>query len=137
MFVYRLSARRQIHFRLNVPPVAAYLAREAGQGGHRRPPGAPLAPLRARPPPGGLGALRTEMVRSLLVARRLERFRLLGSDYLVTLDGSGHLALGDSPSAFTEGALTQTLADGRTLYYRMVLEAKLVTRSGLALSVEI
>jgi len=136
MFVCRLGARRQIHYRLNLPPVAAYLGRLAGQALHRVPHGDTVGDLVACLVVEEVAALRTELVRSLLVRRQLERFRLLGTDYLVTLDGTGHLALGDSPSAFTEGCLTQTLPDGRTLYYRLVLEAKLVTPSGLALSIE-
>jgi hypothetical protein len=75
------------------------------------------------------------MVRAVLEARRLEPFRLLDKYYLITTDMTGHLYLGDTPSAFTEGCLTQETEDGRTLYYRPVCEAKLVTHSGLALSV--
>jgi hypothetical protein len=83
-----------------------------------------------------LAGLRTGLVRSLIEKRRLEGFRLLGTDSLIALDGTGHLVLGDAPSRFTEGCLTHTLSNGSTLDYRPVLEAKLVTRSGLALSVE-
>ena len=54
----------------------------------------------------------------------------------MTLDGTGHLVLGDTPSHFTEGCLTQKLSNGGTLYYRYVLEAKLVAASSLALSIE-
>jgi len=75
------------------------------------------------------------LVRDLLEARRLEDFRLLGRYYLLTVDLSGHLYLGERPSAFTQGCLTQTTEEGRTFYYRPVCEAKLVTRTGLALSV--
>src|SRR5208337_2999264 len=64
-----------------------------------------------------------------------EDFRLLGRYYLVTCDLSGHLFLGERPSVFTEGCLTQTTEDGRTFYYRPCCEAKLVTRTGLALSI--
>jgi len=74
--------------------------------------------------------------RSPIERRQLEKFRLLETDYLITLDGTGHLALGDRPSRFTEGCPTQALSNGGTLYYRPVLEAKLVTRSGLALSID-
>jgi hypothetical protein len=75
------------------------------------------------------------MVRDLLESRRLEDFRLLGRYYLVTCDLSGHLFLGERPSAFTEGCLTQTTEEGRTFYYRPCCDAKLVTRTGLALSI--
>jgi hypothetical protein len=134
MFVCRLGARRQIHHRLNVPTVAAYLGRLACQALHRVPHGDTVADLVGVLLVEELAKLRTALVRSLIERRMLEGSRLLDTDYLVTLDGTGHLALGDAPSRFTEGCLTQTLADGRTLYYRYVLEAKLVSATSLALS---
>lgn len=136
MFLCRLGARRQIHLTLNSPCVVGYLRRLVRQDLHRLPHGDTVANALARLLPEEIGALRTELVRSMIRKRRLEGFRLLGRDYLVTLDGTGFLALGHKASAFTEGCLTQTLENGQTLYYRPVLEAKLVTRTGLALSVE-
>ena len=62
-----------------------------------------------------------------------EKNRFSGRFFLDT-NLSGHLYLGDRPSDFTAGCLTQTTEDGRTLYYRPTCEAKLVTRTGLALS---
>jgi hypothetical protein len=135
MFVCRLGARRQIHHRLHLPPVAAYLGRLACQALHRVPHGDTVGDLVGVLLVEELAVLRTGLVRGLLERRMLEGTRLLDTDYLVTLDGTGHLALGDTPSPFTEGCLTQTLADGRTLYYRYVLEAKLVSATSLALSV--
>jgi len=85
--------------------------------------------------PAAAEAIPQAMVRALLESRRLEGFRLLGRYYLVTFDLSGHLYLGDTPSQFTAGCLTQTTEDGRTLYYRPTCESKLVTRTGLALSI--
>jgi len=136
MFLCRLKARRQIQHLLNTPDVTAYLGRLARQELHRVPHGDTVADLLAVLAVEALAALRTELVRRLIEARRLEKFRLLDRDYLVTLDGTGHLVLGERPTRFTEGCLSQTLANGETLYYRPVLEAKLVTRKGLALSME-
>ena len=136
VFVCRLEARRQIHHRLNVHTVTAYLARLACQALHRVPHGDTVAAVVRRLVVEELAGVRTDLVRSLIERRQLEKFRLLATDYLITLDGTGHLVLGDRPSRFTEGCLTQALSNGGTLYYRPVLEAKLVTRSGLALSVE-
>jgi hypothetical protein len=135
MFVCRLGARRQIHHRLNLPTVAAYLGHLACQALHRVPHGDTVGNLVGALLVEEVAEVRTALVRSLLERRQLEGSRLLGTDYLVILDGTGHLVLGDTPSPFTEGCLTQTLADGRTLYYRYVLEAKLATPGGLALSV--
>lgn len=58
------------------------------------------------------------MVRSLLDARYLEKSRLLDKYYLLAVDMTGHLFLGDHPSPFAKSCLTQTAQDGRTLYYR-------------------
>jgi hypothetical protein len=99
------------------------------------PHGDTVARLLGRVAPEALQKIPLAMVRALLEARRLEKFRLLDRYYLLAADMSGHLYLGDRASAFTEGCLTQTAEDGPTLYYRPVCEAKLVTRTGLALSV--
>ena len=136
MFLCRLGARRQIHLTLNSPRVVRYLHRLVRQDLHRLPHGDTVANAVARLLPEEIGTLRTDLVRSMIQKRRLEGFRLLGRDYLVTFDGSGFLALGHNASAFTEGCLTKSLGNGQTLYHRPVLEAKLVTRTGLALSVE-
>jgi len=136
MFLCRLGSRRQIGHRLNTPRVAAYLSRIARQELARVPHGDTVADVLVHLSVEALGQLRTDLVRQLIVSRRLEKFRLLGTDYLVTLDGTGHVVCGHEPSPFTEGCLTRKLSNGETLYYRPVLEAKLVTRTGLALSVE-
>jgi len=136
MFLCRLGARRQIHHRLNTSNVAAYLSRLAGEELHRVPHGDTVANYLATLAVEALAALRTDLVRQLLEGRHLEKFRLLDRDYLVALDGTGCLVLGNRPTPFTDGCLTQTLSNGETLYYRPVLEAKLVTRTGLVLSVE-
>jgi hypothetical protein len=136
MFLCRLGSRRQIQHRLNTPRVAAYLGRLARQELARVPHGDTVADVLVRLSVEALAAVRTDLVRQLIRSRRLEKFRLLGRDYLFTLDGTGHVVHGHEPSPFTEGCLTAKLSNGETLYYRPVLEAKLVTRTGLALSVE-
>ncbi len=136
MFLCRLGSRRQIAHRLNTPRVAAYLSRIARQELARVPHGDTVADVLVRLSVEAIARLRTDLVRQLITGRTLEKFRLLGSDYLIALDGTGHLVCGHEPSRFTEGCLTKKLSGGETLYYRPVLEAKLVTRTGLALSVE-
>ena len=136
MFLCRLGSRRQIQHRLNTPRVAAYLGRLARQELARVPHGDTVADVLVRLSVEALAAVRTDLVRQLIRSRRLEKFRLLGRDCLFTLDGTGHVVHGHEPSPFTEGCLTAKLSNGETLYYRPVLEAKLVTRTGLALSVE-
>lgn len=136
MFVMRLGARRQIPFRLGREEVRARLEGLCGQKGLPAVPhGDTVADFLRTLPPEALQGVVVGMGRALLEGRRLEKFRLLDAYYLVAVDLSGHLYLGDRASAFTEGRLTHETEDGRTLYYRPVCEAKLVTRTGLALSV--
>ena len=134
MFMGRLKARRQIKYRLNTPAVVSRLEAFCGQPLAAMPHGDTVENYLSGVDPSSLERLNQEMVRSLLEARRLESFRFLGLYYLVVVDMSGHLYLGTEPSEFTKGCLTQQTPDGRTLYYRPVCEGKLVTRTGLALS---
>jgi len=115
MFVLRLGARRQIQFRLHTPNVVARVKRLTGQDVDTVPHGDTLGKPLARVAPEPIQKIVVAMVRTLLETRRLEKFRLLGRYYLVAADMSGHLYLGDQPSAFTQGCLTQTAEDGRTL----------------------
>jgi hypothetical protein len=135
MYEGRLSARRQIRRRLDTEPTVARLSRHCGRELAAVPHGDTVDDYLAAVDPAAMQGVPQGMVRDLLEARRLEDFRLLGRYYLLTCDLSGHLSLGDRASDFTRGCLTQTAEDGRTLYYRPVCEAKLVTRTGLALSI--
>ena len=135
MYVSRLGARRQIKYLLDTEPARARLGALCdGEAVPAVPHGDTVNDYLAVVDPAAVQSIPQAMVRDLLEARRLEAFRLLQKYYLVTVDLSGHLYLGDRPSAFTEGCLTQQAEDGRTLYYRPVCEAKLVTHTGLALS---
>ena len=135
MYLGRLGARRQIRHRLRTPGARERLAGLCDEDVPAVPDGDTVNDYLATVDPAAVQTIPQAMVRDLLEARRLEGFRLLGRYYLLTCDLSGHLYLGDRSSDFTEGCLTQTTDDGRTLYYRPVCEAKLVTRTGLALSI--
>ena len=135
MYEGRLGARRQIRHRLGTEPIRERLSRHCGRVLAAVPHGDTVDDYLATVDPAAMQGVPQARVRDLLEARRLEDFRLLGRYYLLTCDLSGQLYLGDRASDFTEGCLTQTTEDGRTLYYRPVCEAKLVTRTGLALSV--
>ena len=135
MYLGRLGARRQIRHRLRTPGAKARLEGLCEEDLPAVPDGDTVDDYLATVDPAATQTVPQQMARDLLEARRLEDFRLLGRWYLVTFDLSGHLYLGDRASDFTEGCLTQTTEDGRTLYYRPVCEAKLVTRTGLALSI--
>jgi len=75
-------------------------------------------------------ALRVLVIRSLIRARCLEGFRLHGS-YKIAIDGTGCLVYKEK---HCEHCLVKKSSSG-TIYYHPVLEAKLVTNNGMALSV--
>ena len=73
------------------------------------------------------------MITRLLRMKCLKPFRLLDKYYMVAVDGTGHLAFADRHCPY---CLTKE-KDGKIIYYyHNVLEAKIVTENGLALSIE-
>jgi hypothetical protein len=83
-------------------------------------------------PTEGLRRVRTRMVHRMLQSRMLEKYRLLDHLYLIAIDGTGFLSLHER---HCERCLTKELSNGQTIYQHPVLEAKLITPTGLALSV--
>jgi len=83
--------------------------------------------------PSGLANLRTGMVRSLINARRLEDYRCDG-EYLVAVDGTELHRFKNRSQPHCPHCLKQTHTNGSTDYFHSVLEAKLVIKEGLALS---
>lgn len=90
-----------------------------------------LAYLLKKLPPKVLEGLRHAMIYWLLRRKCFQKDRLLEQYYRIAIDGSGHLVFKER---HCEHCLTQTQGN-QTLYYHPALEAKLVTPSGLALSV--
>lgn len=76
-----------------------------------------------------LGALRTRMVRQLMRNKVLDGERLLGA-FVIGFDGSGHVSF---RVRHCPHCLTQKHGE-QTYYFHQTLEAKLITSSGLALS---
>jgi len=73
-----------------------------------------------------------EMVRHLLRQRKLEHCRLIGEYYMIALDGTG-LFHRHNPHCLH--CLVSKSKTGELLYSHNVLEAKIVTESGLAFSI--
>lgn len=83
--------------------------------------------------PEQLYKVRYMMANRLIRSKCLNKFRLLDSYFMIAIDGTGHLVYKERhcPHCLTKKK------DGEILYYyHNVLEAKLVTGSGLAISVE-
>ena len=83
--------------------------------------------------PEEICVVRQKMIYRLIRMKALNKFRLLDVYFMIAIDGTGHLAFKERhcPHCLTKKK------DGKILYYyHNVLEAKIVTESGLAISVE-
>ncbi|GAI93760.1 unnamed protein product, partial [marine sediment metagenome] len=83
--------------------------------------------------PEELYGVRQKMAYRLIRMKALDKYRLLEEYSMIAVDGTGHLVYKERhcPHCLTKEK------DGKILYYyHNVLEAKLVTDTGLALSVE-
>ena len=76
-------------------------------------------------------AVVSDLVAVLIRKKVLARWRLFGVYYLVAIDGTGVLSFTER---HCEYCLTQQLNNGTIRYYHPVLEAKLITTNGFALS---
>jgi hypothetical protein len=129
MFACRLGARRQINhwFRGNQRSAAKFQALFRVE---TCPHGDTLNAAFSRLNPAELQAVVTGLTQTLIRRKVLYPYRLLGVHFLVVMDGTGVLVFSERHCPH---CLTCT-RDGQTLYYHPILEAKLVTRNGWALS---
>lgn len=81
--------------------------------------------------PSGVEGLRTDLVSRLIRTKALDKYRLYGC-FLFAIDGSGLISY---KKRHCPHCLTAKLSSGDTIYYHKVLEAKLVTHTGFAISV--
>lgn len=130
LFLLKLGSRRQVRFELDSPEALENLNRLSGCRQDTVAHGDTLNHFLGHVPPQALHDLRRDMVRRLIRMKALDGGRLFGH-FLVVLDGTGQFYF---RRRHCEHCLTRTL-DGKTQYYHHVLEAKLVTPSGLALSI--
>jgi hypothetical protein len=130
LFVCRLGARRQIgqFFRGNGPSATKF---EALFGVATCPHGDTLNVAFSRLNPAELQAVVTSLIETLIRRKVLYATRLLDHYYLIAIDGTGVLVFAERHCAH---CLTRT-HNGVTTYYHPILEAKLVTTTGFALSV--
>ncbi|MCP5073437.1 MAG: transposase family protein [Rhodobacteraceae bacterium] len=77
-----------------------------------------------------LEKLKTDLVRGLIRKKRFDRFRYQGY-FLVAVDATGVMSFHQEPDA---QALHKTSKNGKTTWSYQVLEAKLVTANGFAIS---
>ena len=130
LFLLKLGSRRQVRFELDSNEALENLNRLGGCNQKTMAHSDTLAHFLGHVPPEALANLRLRMVQRLIRMKALNDGRLLGH-FLVVLDGTGQLYF---RRKHCEHCLTKTV-NGKTQYYHHVLEAKLVTPEGLAISI--
>ncbi len=130
-FLLKLGARRQLHYELDSPAALANLNRLAGCAMEKIAHGDTVEHFLSHLSTASLERLRRNMMRRLLRMKALDAGRLQGHT-LVVIDGTGQFHF---PARHCAYCLAQTVG-GVTHYYHHVLEAKLVTPEGLALSLD-
>jgi hypothetical protein len=130
LFLLKLGSRRQLRFELDSPEALANLNHLSGCLQETMAHSDTLDHFLGHVPPAALGRLRRSMVRRLIRMKVLEHARLYGH-LLVVIDGTGQLYFRQPHCPHC----LQQAVDGQTRYYHHVLEAKLVSPAGLALSI--
>jgi len=130
LYLLKLGSRRQLRFELDSPEMLANLNRLSGCRQEAIAHSDTVDHFLGHVPPPALRGLRRNMVRRLLRMKALLNSRLF-AHYLIVLDGTGQLFF---RQRHCPHCLTKTV-DGATQYYHHVLEAKLVTPEGLAISI--
>ena len=139
MVTMKLGSTRRIRFKFNTPEFVENLNRIANTALDTVAYPSTLAHLMAKLDHEALRTLPAKVLRHIIRQRGLERWRLLDKWYLVVFDATG---IGHWHERHCEHCLKQTVQTKnskgktvpKTVYYHMVLEAKLVTSSGLAFS---
>ena len=119
LFLFRLGARRRLRFDLNSTAGVENLNRIAETNVGQIPHPDTLAYYLTGGCPEAVSGVRTERVRDLVRSRALERDRLLGRNYTIAIDGTGHLSF---DRRHCPHCLTQEQSNGKTRYYPPVLE---------------
>lgn len=130
LFLLKMESRRQVRFELDSPEAIANLNRLAGCDMETLAHGDTLDHFMGHVPTGEYPRLRHRMVQRLVRMKALDFARLFGH-FLLVIDGTGQFYF---RQRHCPHCLTKTV-NGKTQYYHHVLEAKLVTPSGLAISV--
>jgi hypothetical protein len=131
LFLLKLGARRCLRFALNTAEALANLNRLSGARQEKLAHDGTVDHFLGHVHPRELDTkLRRNLARRLVRMKALDYARLYGH-FLIVFDGTGMLVFWER---HCEHCLEMTL-NGRKIYYHHVLEAKLVTPDGLAISV--
>jgi len=133
LFLLRLGSKREISYKLSTEYFLKNLITLTGSYDKKTAHHDTVEYFCQRLAPEEICVVRQKMINRLIRMKALNKFRLLGKYFMIAIDGTGHLAFSKRhcPHCLTKKK------DGKILYYyHNVLEAKLVTESGLAISVE-
>lgn len=130
-FLLKLGSRRRLRFELDTPQALANLNALSRQDQETMAHSDTLNYFLGRVPAASLPLLRRKMLQRLLRMKALDNGRLTGH-FLVVVDATGQLHFNQRHCPH---CLEQKHGD-KTLYFHNVLEAKLVTPEGLAISLE-
>jgi len=133
LFLLRLGSRREISYRLSTEEFLKNLCTLTGSYDLKIAHHDTVEYLLERLGPREMYVVRHKMAQRIIRMKALDRYRLLEKYFMIAVDGTGHLVFSQRhcPNCLTRKK------DGKVLYYyHNVLEAKIVTASGLALSVE-
>jgi hypothetical protein len=134
LFLLKLEARRQIKYEFDAESFLNNLNVLAGTKQQSIAHPDTLAHLAKKLSPEQLSEIITKMINRLIRMRCLEQYRLFGKYYVIAVDGTGYINFGKNRHC--SKCLTKTIeSTGEKIYYHPILEAKLVTVNGLALSV--
>jgi len=130
LYIFRLGSRREANNKLrgNGPSATKF---EAWFGVQDAPHGDTLNYVFQKIAVNELQEVVCCLAGRLIRKKFLSKYRLLGMYYLVVIDGTGVLSF---RQRHCPHCLTQRLSNGEIRYYHPVLEAKLVTENGFAIS---
>lgn len=132
LFIVKSRARRQISYLFHTEAFIHNLSILTGQSLETVPHHDTLAYSMKRVNPDDLRKLRKKIIQRLLRMKVLEKYRLLGQYYMIAIDMTGYLAF---KYPHCQHCLRKE-RDGVVVYwYHPVVEAKLITANGLALSI--
>lgn len=130
MFMLKLGSRRRIGFELDSPFALDNLNDLSECCQQEMPHPDTMDHFLGHVGPEQFARVRRNMVQRLIRMKALDHARMLGC-FVIALDGTGQLTFKDR---HCEHCLHKTV-HGKTIYYHHVLEAKLVSPDGLAISV--
>ncbi len=137
VFVLKLSLRRKIDVKFKTREFIKHLSLLSGQKLTEIPHNTTSANLWEKLNPEELYRVRYLAINELFRDKRLAKFRLLGKFNLIALDGTGCYVFSKRhcPHCLTR-KIEYKKGKERVIYYHPVVDAKVVTPNGFALSIE-